>query len=76
MKFELQRGNEAYLWLWAYSVACQDKGSLDCGGIGFAVIMIEGAYQLFAKGWGWLRKVACSLFVLGWLRLARSLIAK
>ena len=31
-------------------MACQDKGSLDCGGIGFAVIMIEGAYQLFAKG--------------------------
>lgn len=40
------------------------RGSLDCGGIGFAVIMIEGAYELFAKGWGWLRKVACSLFVL------------
>lgn len=59
-----------------YSVACQDKGSLDCGGIGFAVIMIEGAYELFAKGWGWLRELACSLFVLGWLRLARSLIAK
>ena len=63
MKFEHQQGNKLIFGYEPYSVACQDKGSLDCGGIGYVVIMIEGAYELFAKGWGWLRKVACSLFV-------------
>ena len=50
MKFEHQQGNKLIFGYEPYSVACQDKGSLDCGGIGYVVIMIEGAYELFAKG--------------------------